>query len=131
MEYTNAISQCLKAKSLYDEVKGANDRETIENIKRRKAKFTPVALYITCTVIAMIIAYNYFYNIENPWLHFGAVALAGIFNIPFLAYYAVWHVALKHPEPSYTKAQWETNKQGWKSRFPKSNNDVTSLTLSP
>lgn len=110
MEYTNAISQLLKATELYNEVKGSNHQETIDNAKKRKAKFLPIALYVICTIIALIIAYNYFSGIENPWLRFGAVILAGIFNIPFLGYYAVWHVALKKDAPAYTQDEWKADK---------------------
>ena len=110
MEYTNVFSQCLKATELYTDVKGSNHQETFENAKKRKAKFLPIALYIVCTLIALIIAYSYFSGIENPWLRYGAVILAGIFNIPFLSYYAVWHVALKKDAPSYSQEEWSADK---------------------
>lgn len=110
MEYTNAISQFAQAKRLYNEAKGSTTQATLDNIKQRKAKFISIPIYIICTIIALIIAYRYFGGIENGWLKSFLIILAGIFNIPFLGFYAVWHVALENPAPSYSREEFKADR---------------------
>jgi hypothetical protein len=95
----------------------------MENIKQRKAKFVAPAVYVLCTIVAMILAYHYFEGVESAWLRFGAVILAGIFNIPFLVFYSVWHVALKNNAPQYSKEEFKRFRQ---TRFGRSSGYPTS-----
>lgn len=104
MEYTNVVSQFLKSKSVFDEVKGSNASETLQNAKQKKAKFISPAVYLICTIIAVIIAWHYFCRVENQWVKYTLVVLAGVFNIPFLAWYAVVHVGLKHELPTFSES---------------------------
>ena len=90
LEYTNIVSQCLKA---YDELKDDTDTDN----KQKKAKYVQLIIYLILFVIAVVIAWNYFDHMEG-FNKYGLVALAGFFNIPFILFYLINHVALKNPK---------------------------------
>lgn len=92
LEYTNLGSQILKTIDI------VNSSKNITDDKEKKAKFLPVVLYIMMFVSAALISYNYFENVEGfaKWV---LIALACIFNGPFLLYYAIWYVQLNKGKP--------------------------------
>lgn len=90
LEYTNIVSQCLKA---YDELKDDNDTDN----KQKKAKYVQLIIYLILFVIAVVIAWYYFDHMEG-FNKYGLVALAGFLNIPFILFYLIYHVALKKPK---------------------------------
>ena len=92
LEYTNLVSQAIKSYDIINSVKDMNDA------KEKKAKFVPIVMYILCFISAVLIAHNYFENFEG-FQKWALIALAGMFNIPFLFYYALWHIQLNNKKP--------------------------------
>ena len=89
LEYSNAVSQVLKTIELY------NNDDAKQNTKKRTAKFLPSIVFLLCFISAIIIANNYIDSAKFGFWKFFLVALAGIFNVPFLFYYALWHIQLQ------------------------------------
>jgi hypothetical protein len=104
LEYTNLYSQITKTQEILKDIEKVDLNE-----KEQKAKFVPVILYILCFVSAIILAINYFDTVEGP-LKYVFIALAGFFNIPFILFYAVWYVQLKHEKPGLNSKSSNTNK---------------------
>jgi hypothetical protein len=88
LEYTNAVSQVLKTIELF------NNDDKSKNPKVRTAKFLPGVVFLLCFVSAIIIANNYFDN-RLGFSKYVLIVLAAIFNVPFLFYYALWHIQFK------------------------------------
>jgi hypothetical protein len=91
LTYTNILTQCAKSiDSIVSHV----------NTNKRKVKYIHIIAYILCIITAVLVANNYFEKVNGLKKNL-LLILAGIFNIPFLFYYAVWYLHLNNPKPGF------------------------------